>query len=419
MPLAEGISALVSYKFYASGAMASNSEPALASEPGASGAQRLRRVGCTLDLTKQTFESAEFRADRQIGDFRHGSRTVAGEISGELSPSTFRDFFQALFRGTWVLPPAAITNTQATSLLPDNSTSTLTFGSGDMNALGVRVGSILRVTSGLAAGNLNMNFLVTGMSGTQGRTVAVYPAPPTTQTAQTTFSVTVAGGRLSPPASAPVSRKLAVEVNHEDLDISRVFTELRINSGALSLPPNGNATVTFGMVGRNMQVLTGAAAPFFTSPTAETTTGIIAGANGLIMVGGSVLGIVTGFDVNVELASESEPVIGQAFVPEIFLGRFRASGNMTMYFESATQMNLFLNETEVGILLYSTASSAANADAMTVFLPRVKFGGASLPAQGEGGQLMTMPFTALRHAGSAATGIDSTTMQLVDTTVLS
>ena len=337
MPLAEGISALVVYKFYASGAISANSEPLIASEPGASGGQRLRRVGCTLDLTKQTFESEEFRSDRQVVDYRHGSRSVTGEISGELSPGTYRDFFQALMRGTWVLPPSAITQAQATSVIPDTG-GTLTFGSGDLNALGVRVGSVVRFTSGLAAGNLNVYYLVTGMSGTTGRVFNVSPAPATTQTAQTTFSMTVVGGRLTPPASSPVSRKLAVEVNHEDLDISRLFTELRINSCNMSIPPNGMGTVSFGMTGRNMQLLSGAAAPYFTSPTAETTTGVLAGANGAVIVGGSAIGIVTSFDCSVDLAAEAEPVIGQNFVPEIFLGRLRVSGSMTLYFDTVTQM---------------------------------------------------------------------------------
>lgn len=417
MPLAEGVAALVTYKFYASGEINTNSEPAIATDPGASGGQRLRRVACTLDLTKQTFESEEFRSDRQLTDMRHGTRSVGGDISGELSPGTYADFFQAVFRGSWAATVANITNTQATNVATDNATATFTFGGGDISgALGVRVGSVLRPASGLIAANLNVNFVVLEMTGTQGRTVRVFPAP-TTQSAQTTFSIAVLGRRLVAPNTGHVRRKLAVEVFNEDLDVSRLFTEIRLNSANITVPPNGMVTTSFGAVGRNMVPLSGAAAPFFTSPTVETVTGICAGANGVITVAGLQVGNVTQAEINMELASEAEPVIGQVFVPEIFLGRFRVSGTMTVYFENLTMLNYFVNETEVGVMLYLTASSAPNADAITVFLPRVKFGGAQLPAQGEGGQTMTMPFVALRHPGNAAAGIDSTTMQIVDTTL--
>lgn len=416
MPLAEGVSSLVVYKFYATGAINSTTEPVASTDPGASGAQRLRRVACTLDLTKQTFESEEFRSDRQITDFRHGSRSVAGEISGELSPNTYEVFFEAATRGTWVVPPAAITQTQTTSVTPDNATSTFTFASGDLYALGLRVGSIIRATAGITS--VNINFVVTAMSGTGSRTVRVFPAP-ATQVAQTTFSFTVVGGRLSVPGTgAAVSRKVAVEVNAEDMDISRLFTECRLTSFKIMVPPNGMATCSFGLTGRNMQVLTGASAPFFTSPTAETSTGICAGSNGAVLVAGTVVGNVTSFELNAEMAAEAEPVVGQTIVPDIILGRFRTSGSMTLFFEDATFLNYFLNETEVQVLLWVRTGGGPVDDAITILLPRVKFGGAQLPAQGEGAQVITMPFVALRHPGLTLNGLDATTFQMCDTQVV-
>lgn len=39
-------------------------------------AQYLRRVTSSLDLTKETYQSNEMRADRQIGDFRHGVQSI-------------------------------------------------------------------------------------------------------------------------------------------------------------------------------------------------------------------------------------------------------------------------------------------------------------------------------------------------------
>ena len=65
MSLAEGVSARVSRKYYASAAITPGSEPTLSSDPGATGAQILRRVSSSLTLTKDTYQSNEIRSDRK------------------------------------------------------------------------------------------------------------------------------------------------------------------------------------------------------------------------------------------------------------------------------------------------------------------------------------------------------------------
>ena len=57
--------------------------------PAASAAQLLRRVDASFNLQKDTFESNEIRPDLQTADFRHGVRTIAGNINGELSPGSY------------------------------------------------------------------------------------------------------------------------------------------------------------------------------------------------------------------------------------------------------------------------------------------------------------------------------------------
>jgi len=64
-------------------------------------AQYLRRVTSSLNVTKETYQSNEMRADRQIADMRHGVQSVDGSISGELSPGTYEKFMRG-----WRLPQA-------------------------------------------------------------------------------------------------------------------------------------------------------------------------------------------------------------------------------------------------------------------------------------------------------------------------
>lgn len=412
MSLAEGTSARLVFKSYSTGVISSNTQPTSSIDPGASGGQILRRTTCSLSLSKDTYQSEEIRTDRQIGDFRHGVKRVQGSINGELSPSTYWGFIEAVCRGT---DTAALADSESefTSVTADNATSTLTFAGGDPVSEGYRVGMVIRFTNLSESANNSINFLITAMSGTSNRVLTVYPAP-TDMSADSAFNVVSVGRRVYVPASSHVSRKFAIEAYHSDLDLYRLFTECRVGGANFNLPATGMATVEFPMMGRDMETGDGTDAPFFASPTDVTSTGILAAVNGLILVDGVAQGVITGAQVNVNLNPTADPVVGQNFVPEIFLGRTNVSGQLTAFFEDLTLVNYFINESEVSVLLYLTTSSDAATDAMTIFLPKVKFGNAEVGLQDEQGVPITLPFQALRYGGSAA-GVDTTTIAFCDT----
>ena len=114
------------------------------------------------------------------------------------------------------------------------------------------------------------------------------------------------------------------------------------------------------------------------------------------------------------LSPSSDAVVGQNFVPEIFLGRANVTGQMTAFLQDATFLNYFKNETQISVLAYLTTSSAAASPGMTIYLPSVKVGGASIGTTGEGGQQITMPFQALKADGTTI-GDEATTIRIVDT----
>lgn len=410
MALAEGVQATIVYKRYASGAIATDTQD---QAPGASGAQVLRRVSSSLALVKPTYRSQEIRADRQIVDHRHGNGTITGDIAGEISPSTYFDFFESCHRDTRV-DEFTIDESDVTSLAASNSGSTLTCASGDPVALGLFVGDIIRLTDMTVSGNNDTNFLITGFSGTSNRVIAVTPAP-TDETADTSFTLTRVGAATIVPASSHVSYKYGIEARHDDLDVSRLFTEVRLSKYSMSLPATGMGTVTFGVLGRGQVLETGAGSPYFTSPTAETSTGIVAAVNGKLLVDGAVSGIIAGITINYEMAASDAMRVGSNFTGEIFLGTSAVSGQLTAYIEDATFLTLFANETEFAILLELTTTSAVNTDAITVYLPRVKLSSAGVNLAGEGGQMIQADFQALRYVGTGP-GIPTTTIRIVDTT---
>jgi len=414
MSVADGAAARVTYKAYSTGVITSNSQPVSATDPAAGSAQILRRVSSTLKLDRPPYTSAEVRNDRQLLDVRLGSKRVTGSITGELSPGSYKDFFEAASRGTWEAA-LSLSNTDLTSVISSSVTSTFTFAGGAPVTLGMRVGHILRFANLATSANNATNYVITGFSGTSNRVVAVYPAPTTDATPDSSFTVTSAGQRLVQPSSSLVERKFGVEHYYEDIDLAKLFTECRVGGFNIGLPAEGMATCDFTLMGRDMEVTTGASAPFFTSPTAETTTGIFAAVNGLLQVGGTTVGVVTGLSLAYNLNPSTASVVGQNYVPEIFLGRANLTGQMTAFLEDATLINDFKNETEISILAYLTTTSDVNSPAMTLYVPRVKFTGDDNPVQGESGQSITLPFQALKYNGTeASTGITGSTIQICD-----
>lgn len=58
-------------------------------------------TGTSLNVSKDAIESEKLRGDRQVEDFRHGNKTVGGDITCELEYEAFDDFLQAALCGTW------------------------------------------------------------------------------------------------------------------------------------------------------------------------------------------------------------------------------------------------------------------------------------------------------------------------------
>lgn len=413
MPLSEGVSASLRYKFYAVGTIESNTQPVVGTDPAATGGQLLRRVSSTVNLVKDTYQSAEVRTDRQISDFRHGVKRVTGMISGEYSPATYWDFIVAACRGTAV-PVTSLTATQLTSMTADATLSTLQFGGGDPVALGLRVGDILNFTGLAATANNGQNFVIVGFGGVTNQTLTVHPSP-TTAAAETTFTMATTGMAVEVPSANHVSRKCLIEAFHSDIDITRVFTECRIAGINLGLPATGMATIEIPVMGRDMEVYEGAASPFLTAAAQETDTGIFAAVNGLLMIAGDPIGVVTGLTISMTLSPTSDAVVGQNFVPEVFLGRANVTGQATVMLQDPTFLEYFKNEDEVSILTFLSTNNDPGSPSSSIFLPRVKFGDAAVGMTGEGAQIITMPFQALKStANQALTGIPHTTIRFTD-----
>lgn len=369
-------------------------------------AQYLRRVTSSLNVTKETYQSNEMRADRQIADFRHGVQSVEGSITGELSPGTYKLLMAAILRKDFVagVSDAANSNVAADSTTGAAGTFTRDDVGGSWITDGFKVGDVVRFSGFTATANNNHNFLITGLTATIMTGIMLDGVAVVDEAKGQSITTTVTGKKTWTPATAHTENWFAVEHNYSDVDLSEVFYDLKVNSMAIKLPATGLATVDFGLMGLNYANKASGDAPYFTSVLAAATSGILAAVNGALYIQGTKVALLTGLDFDVAGNLSSEAVVGSNVKPDIFDGRVAVKGNMSVFFEDATFRDYFLNETEVSINCVFTTGTEANADFIAFTMPRVKVGGASKD-DGEKGLVQTMPFTALFNSS----GDDGTT----------
>lgn len=403
MPTATGVFKQLAYK----------AESTYGTVPAASGAQSLRRVQSTLDLAKDTYQSNEIRTDQQIADFRHGVRRVHGQITGELSAATYADFFASVLKRDFTAV-TAISGASIT-IAGTGPTYTVTRGAGSFLTDGVKAGNVVRLTAGsFAAGNLNKNLFVVSLTATELTVIVLNGSSLTAEGPIGSATVSIVGKKTYVPASGHTDKSFSFEHYYSDLVQSEVFSGCKVSKIGLALPPTGIATISMDVLGQNV---TTASSQYFTSPTAATSTGLMAAVNGALRVGGVSVAVLTGLSIDIAANYSGDPVVGSSTIPALFAGRVIVTGQATAYFDSVTLRDAFLNETEVEILAAFTASNLAAAEFITFSLPRVKLGGAT-KNDGEGGLIQTIPFQALfNSAGGAGTSSEQSTIAIQDSSV--
>jgi hypothetical protein len=409
MTIATGIAKQLRYK----------KEPSINTAPASTstGVTALRRTQSTVDLKKATFQSKEINTTMQVSNFRHGLRSVDGNIAGELSPGTYSDFMASITRqgaGNWAATVAAagITGLSAAQVGAADSTSgTVTRGAGSFITDGIRIGDVLRMTgwtttaTALNARNLwvtGINTAGTILSGVlldENPGLANVDAFPTKASETGAVILTVQGKKVIAPTSGHVNDSYRIEHWFSDIGQSEVFGGCRLSSMDVNLPATGFAEVTFGVMGLDMS--TGSSAYYTGTMTSSASNGLTA-VNGMLIVDGAVIGNVSGLQFKCDGGMSAGQVIGSNISPDVFIGTLNVTGQFTAYFQDAGLRDKFLAETEVSLAVVMVDGSGKTADFIGFTLPRIKIGGASKD-DSEQGLTLTCPFQALLY--STATGV--------------
>lgn len=382
---------------------------------GAAGtAAYMRRTSSTLNLAKAGYGSAEILPSQQRRDFRHGVRSTSGSISGELSVGGYQLPFEGVMRKTAVVggTTGALTNVTTASAGANSKSGTFTRATGSFLTDGFKVGEIVRAT-GAGAGANTMNLVVTALTALVMTVRTLNGADIAAVASGTSITIAMAGKKIWMPQAGQTRDYFTIEHWFGDIGASERFVDSVFTGATITLPATGLATVEFPVMGLDMQT---GAAEYFTTPAAAPAGPITAAVNGLLIVNGVVVANVTGLTITIA-GNQSAPggVVGSNIDADIFPGVLDVNGSVTALFSDVVMRDLFINETEFGIVGVFTGDNTPNAGAIAFIMSRCKFNGADKDDV-QTGITQTLPFVALENtAGGTGTVADATTLVIQDT----
>jgi hypothetical protein len=399
MTIAKGTAKQVGYK----------KESAFGVLAGSSSAKLLRRVTANFNLTKETYESGEIRTDRQIADFRHGVRSATGALNGELSPASYADFIGSVVARDFTTGVSSTGVSVTIDTVGD--TRTLQRSTGDFLTQGYKVGMVVRLTgTGLSAANVDNNLLITNVTDSTLTVTTINGSSLVDEGPIASVDIATVGKTTFVPSTGHTDQSYTIEEWYSDIAQSEVFTGMKVNSVAVQLPATGLTTIDVGFAGKDMAQ--SGTTQYFSSPTAQGTNGIFAAVNGVMLIDGAPVALVTSADFTIERATENATTVGSNSVADIFSGRIRVSGNLSVYFQDAAFRTYFDDEVPVSLVLVLTSDSSKDSDFVTFTLPKVKLGSFTKD-DGELGIVAATSFQALLNE-DVSTGLPATTIAVQD-----
>ena len=359
MPIANGVAMTLAYK-----AQSALGTPA----SGGSGQYLRRRPGSFFQLTRDTYENDEIVEHRQSTGQTAGIRRVTGKLMALLSGGSYQAFYSTLLKKTWV----ATSNITGLSLTIATSGSnyTVTRATGDFLTGGIKIGDVVRITTGsVNAANLNKNLLVIGVTAT---VLTVTPLNGSTLTAEgpiASCTISVPGKKCWAATSSHTDDYFTFEEWFADLSRSELWTDVKPTQVAIGLPASGNVTNDFDFIGLNRTL---GSSQVLTSPTASSTASVDQAVNGKLIINGTAVNI-TGAQITLNGGEKpGEAEVGSNAITDTDEGRVTVSGSFTAKFTGVSLQTLFDDQTPVALVIAVAVDSTAASEFVAFTMPRVK-----------------------------------------------
>lgn len=377
---------------------------------GSTGSQTIRRKTGVGQAIRDMYKSTEIVTHHQSTGSSYGLKKTDYKLDGELSAGTYKVFEEAMLQDGYaaVTPYAAGTDVTAAATGPqfvDASAGFLTAG--------LKVGQVVRWTgwtTGTSAANNAKNFWITALTAGNMTGVFLNGDAVVAQAATDSVTCTVVGKVLTPPLTGHTVDYLTIEDYYGDLTDSDLFGDMMTASIDYDLPATGNASFATALVGRSR---TASGTQVLTSPSAETTTGIMSALNGKLYVNGTEV-LITGLKIGISNgAAGTGAEVGSNVSADITRGMIEVSGSFTANLRDQVITALYEAETEIAIASVLTADETATSDFKAFMLSKVRITG---DAPNDAPTVFrTYPFVArINTAGGAGTAYDQAIIMLQD-----
>lgn len=369
--------------------------------PGSSGSALARRVTATFTKDGETYTSNEIVSHQQSTGATEGPSDIKGTLNGELSAGTYALEFANLLRKDFATPFTAITSLGIT-IAGSGPTYTLTRSSGWLTD-GVKKGHVIVLSVGsLNAANINKRLLVVSITQTVATVIPLNGVALVAEGPIAGCTVSAPGKESHAPVSGHTNDYFSWEKYFADITRSELYTDVKVGSADVSIPNTGIATVNFSLAGLGRTL---GGSQVLTSPTAETTSSVLAAVQGKVLVNGAVT-TVTGIELQINgNVTSGEAEVGSNTRSDLQRGRIAVSGSFTAKFSGVTLQTLRDNQTVVTFVAVIADSGLATAEFITFVLPAIKIF-TDADDDGEKEIIRTYQFTA-QYYGSGGAGTDS------------
>jgi hypothetical protein len=387
MTIQQGQNYVVGYK----------AQPGLGSPASGAGGtgMRFNEGSQGFEFNRTQIANPESRADGVSSKDRLGSGRSPGTFAQTLCVGEPNTLIEALLRGTFV---AETTITQAAMTSITTTTSTIVAAAGSWLTQGVRKGDKVKLTGHSTVANNGKWFRVLDVSAL---TITVPTNSLTADgVADTSFSLMVAKTCIN--GNPPVERYATWDQYNRDIDLSELFTDVKVCKLELSAQPDGNVILTWTFLGLAGMEQAAGSSPVLTSPTYTTTLPLVF-SDGVIRVGGVDYNVMTSFSFVYDLGGEARAT-NALNPPDVTLMNAKLSGSFAVQKQDTAFFAAARQETKVEIWAdFIETNDVDPKDFASFYVGNATLQKASGPLGGTGPAEVTVPwFAGKDEAGGAS-----------------
>lgn len=333
--------------------------------------------------TRGSFESGRALGDRQIGDMRLGRKSVSGDVVSELVYTNHDDLFEGLLCGTINASPfAAIT---ADTISVTGTTNTIADSGSGFGS--ISVGDYIYTSLFTNEANNGLFKVKTAAAG----------------------SITIEGpANTLADESAGTNRTIrevdlvngidevwyTIHKDYTDISVDEDYLGCMIASGALAVPANGIATMTWSFLGAQFDDAAGAV-----TLDALSQYSPFDGLSGTYAIAGlSTTAVMTAFNLTIDNGPTHTEPLGSDEASDVIPRKFRVTGSFNVYHEGNTEIARHYDETETSLII---TLADPDGNQMVFLLPRVKYTAAGTTKTDDGPAMTAINFTALKDVAKS------------------